>query len=366
MEGIENDKRRVRVSIEAAIRIALLALLVGWCFLIFQPFLLTMLWGMIIGVASYPLFVRLQKFLGGKSTLAAAVFVIVSLAIIVIPSVLFTGKLVNASKGVSTVLDSRSLELPPPTENVKEWPLVGNKVFDTWAKASSNLESFVQDYGPEIKDGLTWLLGSIAGMGIAVIQFIIALLIAGLMLANREAIYAVSIQIFDKLTSGKGKEYVDTSAATIRSVTQGVLGVAVIQALLSLIILMIAGVPYASVWALLVLIVAIMQLPSLIILAPIMFYVSAHSSTGIAIFFIVGGFVVGISDNFLKPLFLGRGMSIPMLVILIGAIGGMIVHGIIGLFIGSVVLALGYQLLMSWINERPDGTTSEEEVSNGD
>jgi len=351
MKELEEDKRRVRVSIEAAIRIAVLALLIGWCFLIFQPFLLTVLWGMIIGVASYPLVLRLQKMLGGKSNLAAVVFVVVALAFIVVPSVLFTGKMVNSAKGITTILETSSLELPPPNDKVKEWPLVGNKVYGFWQNASSNIEVVVEDYGPEIRNALTWLLSSIAGLGIAVVQFIFAILIAGLMLANRDGIYTISIQLFDKLTGGKGKEYVDTAAATIRSVTQGVVGVAAIQAVGGLIIMLIAGVPHASVWALIILIVAIMQLPSLLILGPMAFYVFAHSSTPISIFFIVGAIVVGISDNFLKPLFLGRGMSIPMLIILIGAIGGMIVHGIIGLFVGSVVLALGYQIFISWISE---------------
>ena len=139
------------------------------------------------------------------------------------------------------------------------------------------------------------------------------------------------------------------SIETIRSVAKGVLGVAIIQALLSGVGLAIMGVPAPGLWAGAVLILAIIQLPPLIVLGPIAFWVFSIADPVPATIFAVYAFIVSISDAFLKPMFLGRGMEIPMLVILLGAIGGAILSGIIGLFVGAVVLALGYEILKAWM-----------------
>ena len=146
-----------------------------------------------------------------------------------------------------------------------------------------------------------------------------------------------------------GKDFVDITGATIRSVAQGVLGIALIQSILAGIGLMVMGVPYAGIWALLVLLLAIVQLPPLLILGPIIVYVFSVAATLPAVIFMIYGIMVSMSDAFLKPLLLGRGMDIPMLVILLGAIGGMLLSGVIGLFVGSVVLAVGYTLFTTWL-----------------
>jgi len=151
------------------------------------------------------------------------------------------------------------------------------------------------------------------------------------------------------------------ASATIRSVAQGVLGVALIQSILAGIGLLLIGVPYAGVWAGLVLLLAIVQLPPILILGPIVVYVFSVAETVPAVVFMIWSMLVSSSDAFLKPLFLGRGMDIPMLVILLGAIGGMILSGIIGLFVGAVVLAVGYTLFTVWLEQEQQG--SEEQAS---
>jgi predicted PurR-regulated permease PerM len=160
-----------------------------------------------------------------------------------------------------------------------------------------------------------------------------------------------------------GKDFGDLAGATSRSVAQGVLGVALIQSILAGIGLLLMGVPYAGIWAMLVLLLAIVQLPPILILGPIIVYVFSVAETVPAVIFMIWSMIVSSSDAFLKPLFLGRGMDIPMLVILLGAIGGMILSGIIGLFVGAVVLAVGYTLFVAWLDQDPQG--SEEQASAG-
>jgi predicted PurR-regulated permease PerM len=154
-----------------------------------------------------------------------------------------------------------------------------------------------------------------------------------------------------RLTGERGEEFAMLATKTVRSVAQGVLGVALIQCLLAGVGLLAAGVPGAGLWALLVLLLAIVQLPPILILAPIIVYVFSVSSTTVAVIFMIWSIAVSMSDAFLKPLLLGRGVQVPMLIILVGAIGGMIHSGIIGLFVGAVVLALGYELFKAWLQE---------------
>jgi len=139
------------------------------------------------------------------------------------------------------------------------------------------------------------------------------------------------------------------STATIRSVAVGVIGIAFIQAMLGGLGMMFAGVPAAGLLAIVILVLAIAQLPPLVVLLPVVIYVFSAESTTVAVVFMVWSILVSMSDAVLKPIFLGRGVDAPMLVILLGAIGGMITSGIVGLFIGAVILALGYKLFQVWV-----------------
>ena len=145
---------------------------------------------------------------------------------------------------------------------------------------------------------------------------------------------------------------------TVQSVTRGILGTALIQAFLAGIGMLVAGVPAFGLWTLLVLLLAVVQLPTLIVLVPIIFWVFGSSSTGLAVLFAIWSLAVGLSDNILKPLLLGRGSDVPMFVIFIGAIGGFMRAGIIGLFVGAVVLAVGHELFKWWLENAPESASS--------
>ncbi len=359
IDSVTNNRNSVD-SLETAIRIGLIALLVWFCFLVLKPFLIPVIWAIIIADAVFPFYRKLENSMGGRTKLTATLFTLAALALLLVPTIMLFGSLADSLKALSAGLNNGTLTIPPPADSVAAWPVIGESVHKFWQAASVNLQATLQGIGPQLKEIAGGLLASGAGLILSVIQFSISILIAGVFLAKAEESRAISILIFRRVTGEKAAELVDLSNATIRSVAQGVLGVAIIQSLLAGIGMLAAGVPGAGFWALLVLILAVIQLPPILILGPVIFYVFSVSSTTVAVIFAIWGIFVSISDSFLKPLFLGRGMQIPMLVILIGAIGGMMLAGIIGLFVGAVVLSLGFTIFQAWLDSEaqtePDGS----------
>jgi len=358
----EDDKLFQSRMLDAAIRISLLALLVLWCFNIIKPFIMPLLWGAIMAVAIYPLFVKAQVRLGGREKLAATLITLVALAILIIPAVMLSESLISGTQNISEEYQAGTLTVPPPSEKVKDWPLIGEELHSAWTLASSNLEAAFVKFKPQVEAFGKWFLSSAAGVGAGVLMFVISIIIAGVLLVfARSGSNALETVIGRVLGETEGREFVGMAGATIRSVAQGVLGVAMIQTILGGVGMLAIGVPYAGVWALLILFMAIIQLPPLLILGPIIVYVFSVEPTVPAVIFMIWSLIVSASDAFLKPLFLGRGMDIPMPVILLGAIGGMILSGIVGLFVGAVVLAVGYTLFMAWLDN--DKQNAEEQAA---
>jgi predicted PurR-regulated permease PerM len=344
----------VKWSVEAAIRIGVLALVFLWSLQIVRPFVQVVLWAIILAVAIYPLYRGLARRLGGRGKTAAVLVTLVALAVLLIPSFKFFGATVQESREVAEKAEAGTLQVPPPAEGVKEWPLIGERTYNFWYSASRNLEATLEGLQPELAAFGKWALSALAGLAGTVLQFFVSILIAGVLLSTGEKGRDFSVKFATRLAGPQGEDFVRLTVATIRSVFQGVLGIAVIQAAMSALGLLLIGVPGAMVWALLIMILAVMQLPPILVLGPVMVWAFATQSTTAAVIFLIYGMFVAVSDSFLKPLLLGRGVDVPMLVILLGAIGGMIMSGIIGLFVGAVVLAVAYQLMMAWLEQDAD------------
>ncbi len=343
--------------IEAVIRIGLLLLLAIWCFKIITPFIVPVAWGVIIAVAIYPLFIKLKTVMGERNKLAATVYTMIALTLLITPAVMISNSILDTSVIITERYEAGTLEISPPDDSVKDWPLVGEKLHSLWLQASNDIEATLKKYGAETKKVGKAIVSGAAGAAGTILQFVLSIIISGVLIANASGAYNITIKIFKRLTNDEsGKDYADLSKATIRSVAQGVLGVAIIQSVLSALGMMVMGVPAWGVWTLLILMLAIAQLPPILILGFVSAYVFSVAETTPAVIFLIYCLIVSSSDAFLKPLFLGRGMEIPMLVILLGAIGGMLMSGIIGLFVGAIILALGYQLFMAWLNKTEIGS----------
>lgn len=343
------DRNFQKNAMAAYVQIAALTMLFVWCFRILAPFLNIVMWALIISVAIYPLHVALSAKLGGREKTSATIFVLVGLSILLVPTINMADSSIAALKHVSTDLHGGSVTIPPPNASVADWPLIGSAIYDAWSGAAANLEATLNKFEPQLVALGQSLLRMAGGMAIGVLQFVFSLLIAGAFLVIGQSGYQTARKLATSLVGARGSQLTDLGIDTIRSVAKGVLGVAIIQALLSAIGLVAIGVPAPGIWAAIVLVLAIVQLPPLIVLGPIALWVFSTMDGTPATIFAVYAFIVSISDSFLKPMFLGRGMEIPMLVILLGAIGGAILSGIIGLFVGAVVLALGYTILRAWM-----------------
>ena len=347
-----NSNEFTKNTIEASIRLGLLLLLAIFCLNIIRPFIMPVLWGVIIAVAIFPLFTKLKSVLGHKNKLASVVYTVLTLALLITPTVMISNSVIDTSTILTEKYEAGTLAISPPDESVKEWPVIGEKVHALWARAADNLEETLKLYSTETKKIGKVVISGAAGAAGTILQFILSIIISGILLANAEGGYRVTIKIFERLTDKKtGTEYADLAKATIRSVAQGVLGIAIIQAVLSALGMMVMDIPAAGLWAVVVMMLAVAQLPPIIVLGFVSAYAFSVNETTPAVIFLIYNLIISASDGFLKPLFLGRGMETPMLVILLGAIGGMMMSGIIGLFVGAIILALGYELFIKWLND---------------
>jgi predicted PurR-regulated permease PerM len=350
MTSIE-DRAFLTRTLETSIRIGLVALLAIWCFQVVRPFVQPVVWGIILAIAMHPAYRRLTGALGGRERLSAGILVVGILLLLAVPSVMITTSLVESATELAAKLHEGGIEIPPPPDSVAGWPIIGGRLHDFWATASKNLEAALGEVTPLLTAVGHWILSAGATAGFGIVMFALSIVIAGVLLSYGDQATDTARRIAGRLAHERGDELVELGRATVQSVTRGILGVALFQAVLAGVGLLAADVPAAGLWALLVLLVAVVQLPTLLVLGPIAVWVFATSSTVVAVAFAIWSILVGLSDNVLKPMLLGRGLDVPMLLIFMGAIGGFILDGIIGLFVGAVVLAVGYTLFRAWLEE---------------
>jgi predicted PurR-regulated permease PerM len=350
-----SEKAFTRNLLDVLIRAGLITVLVLFCFQIFSPFRDLMLWSLIMAITLYPLQQRLRGPLGHKDGLIATLIVLFSIVVLMVPVYLLGTSLVDSIDQARTIVKDGNFHIPPPVDSVAAWPLVGKPISAIWLQASTDLPELTAKYLPQIKQFSIGFLGKLAGVGMGFLTFICALIIAGIFMAYGESGTRSAIQIASRISGpGKGPKIAELCTATIRAVALGVVGIAFIQMLLVGLGFVVKGVPGAGLLALAVLLLGIMQLPATLITVPVIAYVFATEGASTAsIVFAIYVFVAGLVDNVLKPLLLGRGVDVPMPVVLIGALGGMVTSGILGLFIGPVVLAVGYQLFWQWVEDQP-------------
>ena len=341
-------KDHIQRAIEVAIHLGLLALLATACLLILKPFIPLVAWGIIIAIAVYPAYRKLQSLLGGRGTLAAVLGTLLFLAVLIVPVALLTETMIDGVQTLTAHIKDGSLSIPPPPANVSTWPLVGAPLFRTWTMASTNLTGLLQSFAPQIKALVPALLAASAGIGLTVLQFVLSLLLAGVLLANTSSCITVSRSLANRLFGDQGPEFEQLAGSTIRSVTNGILGVAVIQSVLAGLGFLVAGLPGAGLWTLIFLFAAVLQVGP-VVLVPAVIYMFAIAGTTKAVLFLLWCAFVGLIDNVLKPVLLGRGVSVPTAVVFLGAIGGFIAMGIIGLFVGAIILSVGYKLFLAWL-----------------
>ncbi|HSC85487.1 MAG TPA: AI-2E family transporter [Pseudomonas sp.] len=351
-QNLTPERFLTRTLLDTLIRAGLVAALIIACFQVFNPFLSLMTWALILAVTLYPLHKLIKTRLGRSDSRAATLIVVLAIAILLIPTYLLGSSLSESVQVVIASVKSGAVHIPPPPESVAQWPLIGKPLFGFWAQVAADLTGVLQNLAPQLKDITLNLLGKAAGVGVGLLVFIASLMIAGAIMAYGEVGHSSALRIASRVFDPeRSDKLVNLCTATIRAVAQGVIGIAFIQMLLIGAGFVFMGVPGAGLLALAVLLLGIMQLPASLITLPVIAFVFfTEGATLGTIIFSVYVFVAGLADNVLKPLLLGRGVDVPMPVVLIGALGGMVSGGIIGLFIGPVLLAVGYELFWEWVD----------------
>jgi len=331
------------------IQISAVAILVGYCLMVVGPFIGIVLWGIVLSVAIYPLHIKLAGLLGGNEKIAATIITVIGLLVLLLPGWLIADSTISTVVQLASKISAGTLVIPPPNESVAGWPLIGEELYSAWSAGATNLQGFMAEYQSQVRQIGEWLVGSAGSLLIGLLSFTASFIIAGVCLLYARSGYKASNAIFDRVAPSRGQHITDLAVATIRSVTNGVLGVAAIQAGLAGLGFVVAGVPAAGVFTVVILVAAIVQVPATLIIAPLIVWVFSFAEPLTASIFAVYSVLVALSDNVLKPILLGRGVDLPVLVVLLGAIGGMIKFGVIGLFLGAVILGLGYQIMSDWI-----------------
>ncbi len=332
-----------------AIQLLALTALIYWCFRILEPFITLILWGAVLAIALHPFHKVLVKKFKGREKLSAYLITFLMLAFLILPSIWLLYFTLDEFRVLGAAYNAGDIVIPEPHDNIKDWPIIGNQLYQLWSEAASGFGALFQRHPDEVKSVLLKSLDLMASSGMGILIFILAIILSGFMLHYAKAAGEFARSIFKKLVGDNGENMTEIAEITIRNIAKGVLGVSVLQSLVAGITFAIVGIPLAGVWALINLVFGIIQIGAAPVAFGTIIYIWLTADTLTAIIFTIWMTFVGLIDNILKPIVFGQGAPAPMIVVFIGSTGGFMISGFIGLFTGAIVLSLGYRMLEVWI-----------------
>ena len=345
---------------ERVVGLVVIAAIIFACFWIAGPLLGVMVWGALIAIGLAPLHRKFAHAVGNRPKLAATLMVLGLLALVVVPLSVLPGSFQQAIDGLSNRTNNwTQLNLPPPPSWVSDLPLVGPKLNERWAAMASNSQVLLVSIKPYIGPAFQWVAAQGASLGLAVLEIFISIILGGIFLTTEAASTSALHKIAGRLAGASGENLLDVSVRTVRSVAQGVIGTALIQGVLSGIGFAIAGVPFAALLGVLSFGTAMLQIGTWLVWIPTAVWLSYQGETGWAIFTTVLGIVINILDNVIKPLLIGRGAGVPLWIIFIGVIGGILTIGLIGIFIGPLIMSVGYSIVTGWLGGERERAQSQ-------
>ena len=340
---------------EIVLQLGLVFLILGFCIKLLTPFAMPILWAIIFAIVLYPMFNFLQKKLKGRKSLASFLIIVTLLALIILPTVAFFNSVTTTVVELKAGVEDGTIKVATPGQNIKDWPLIGDKAYDFLYTLSTDMEKGLLEYKAQIIEVSKKLVGSLVSSGVAVLQVILSIIIAGVLMVSTSA-QDLATNFIKRIAGDKGDEFLNISVSTVYQVVKGILGVAIIQTLIQAVGLFGANIPFAGVLTLLCLMLSIIQIGPIIINIGVIAYLFSQDDTTSAIIWTIFFILSGLSDNVLKPLLLGKGALVPMLVIFLGVIGGFMMSGFIGLFVGPIVFSIGYKLFVAWMEDKPEST----------
>ena len=352
--------------IQLAIRLGLLAFLIYWTFVLIRPFVPILAWSIVLAVALYPVFNLTSRLLGGRPRLAATILTVINLGIVIGPATWLGLSAVEGVKDLAAGLNAGNLTVPSPPDGIKNWPLVGSQLFELWNQASNNIRAALREVAPHLKPLAGTMLGLAGNAGVGTLKFLLSVALAGFLFPYGSQLVAAGRGFLYRIVPEQSEHFLELAGATIRAVSQGVIGVAIIQSLLAGIGFKLAGVPGAGLLAFTVMLLAIVQIGAVVVLLPVIIWIWIDKDFTTALLLTLFLVVVGVLDNVLKPLVMGRGLTTPTLVIFLGVIGGTLAHGIVGLFIGPIILSVAWELTVAWIRTDRADAALPNQLSNVD
>lgn len=348
--------------VDLAIRLLFLGLFIYSALVMVAPLAGVVIWAIILCIALYPAFDWLQKKLGGRKSLASTLLVLVGLALTLGPLASAVSGFAGLGTELSEQISAGTLKIPPAPDGLKEFPVVGSKIADVWGMFERNLDGALTKYGPQILEVISALFGKVLNIGLGLLGLALAAIIMGILFSPGPDLVKGVQRFANRIFAPHGGEFVLMAGTTIRNVTKGVVGVAALQAFVVWILLSVFGIGSAGTLALISLILSIVQIGPGLVLLPVAIYAWSSMSGGAALAFSILAVPVAIMDGFLRPVIISKGLETPMLVILIGVLGGVMAYGLIGIFMGPVLFAVFYELFKAWISSDPEST----EAATGD
>lgn len=339
----------VNIAIDLILKVGSLFLVIFLCYKILKPFIGILIWGLIIAIILFPLYRKINEWFRKRNKLTSLIITLFFLTLLILPSIWLVNQLIDGIRILAGNFQDGNLKIPVPPETVSEWPLIGNWIYDHWLQLAENFGESVKGFMPQITNWIEKLLGVLADTGLGILQFAVSIIIAGIFLVFFEKGSDSGKRIFEKIIGERGEEFMIVSMRTIQSVATGILGVAIIQSALMGVGLIMAHIPLAAVWIIVILIMAIAQIPVLLFNIPMIIYLFAFMDPLPAALWSAYFLIMGLMDNVLKPMIMGKASDVPALVVFLGAIGGFIAFGFIGLFLGAIILSLAYKLYVTWI-----------------
>ena len=333
--------------------ILIIAVLIAGSLWTLTPFLGSLLWATTIVVATWPLMLRVERLTGGRRGAATALMTIVMLAIFIVPFGLAVGVLLDAAvEGVDLVRAVAAKGVAPPPDWVAGVPVVGARLAEKWQELSAGgPEAAVETLRPFVLSTASWALSLTGGFGVVVVHFLLTVVIAAILYTNGEAA-ARGVTLFARrIDKDRGERTVRLAGQAVRGVALGVIITALAQSLIAGIGLWLAGVPRPGLLLAIVFVLAVAQLGPLPVLLPAVIWLFWSGDILWGSVLLVVTVIVAVVDNVLKPMLIKRGVDLPLLLIVAGVIGGLIAFGVVGLFIGPVILAVTYTLLESWVRD---------------
>lgn len=365
----EDDKdsstlRRLNATfVEVAIHLTFVGFLVYWTFVLVKPFIPIIVWSVVLAVALYPVFDRLRTVLGGRGGIASAVLTIGGLLILLGPTTWLGLGLLEGSREFIQRVETGGLTIPPPSTTVLQWPLIGQPLFDFWQLASTNLRTAVAHILPQLKPAGEVLLEAASSAGAGTIKFIVSVVIMGFLLSSGSRLVAAVNMLAHRIDPAYGERFVALSGATIRAVSRGVIGISLLQAVIGGLGMWLVGVPFASLLTLGILVLGIVQLGPALIAIPLVVWSWMTLPAPAAIELTICMTAVYLIEALMKPFVLAHGLTTPTIVIFVGVIGGIIAHGVAGLFAGPIIMAVAWELAKAWIYDETPATAALQRVS---